>query len=352
VEDFCLPHGLPAGVDRLARARRARAVAVAAHIKPKSWRRYEGSRARYVAFARAAWPDAAAPEPPYDVEQVADWVGDMLADGVKSAATAVAALNKFHVSAGGAPLRDTPAIQHALVGWQRLKPPPVQKLPFTKAMLDAVYNGMDTANLRGARDYAMLAVAHGGAFRGESELLAMELPLRPVAQGGSVVDVHTKTDRGVWETSARRIPHGRGGLRSPLGALSHYLVLSGHTTGRVFRNVSGGGTHARSNAMPVSRSSLSALVKTWAHNLGFNPSLFASHSLKHGCAADLKAADVPETVGMTVTNHRSVVSYRGYGGRGAGHRAEAAGRVTAAAARQAARMAAAALERDAWAASG
>jgi hypothetical protein len=321
-------------------------------MKPKSWRRYEGSRKKYVAFVLAAWPDAVAPVPPYDEERVADWVGDMSADGVKSAATAVAALNKFHVSAGGAPLRDTPAIQQALVGWQRLKPPPVQKQPFTKVMLDAVYNGTDTDTLRGARDFAMLAVAHGGAFRGESELLAMELPLRPSALGGSVVSVHTKTDRGVWETSERRIPHGRDGRRSPLGALGHYLMLSGHTTGRVFRNISGGGAHARSNMMPVSRSSLSALVKKWAHNLGFNPSLFASHSLKHGCAADLKAADVPELVGMTVTNHRSVATYRGYGGRGSGHRAEAASRVTAAVASRTARMAAAALERDAWAASG
>jgi hypothetical protein len=321
-------------------------------MKPKSWRRYEGARLKYVDFVHDVWPGEAAPEPPYDVERVADWVGDMCADGLKSAATAVAALNKFHVSAGGAPLRDTPAIQQALSGWGRLKPPPVQKLPFTKAMLDFVYKETDTDTLLGARDYAMLAVAHGGAFRGESELLAMELPLRTVL-GGSVVDVHTKTDRGVWATSERRIPSGADGFRSPLGALCHYLVLSGHESGRVFRNISGGGlARARSNAMPVSRSSLSALVKKWAKKLGFDPSLFASHSLKHGCAADLKAADVPEEVGMRVTNHRSVATYRGYGGRGFVYRAEAAARVSAAAALREARAREAALERGAWAASG
>jgi hypothetical protein len=148
--------------------------------------------------------------PPYAVARVSDWVGDMVADGYKSAPTAVAALNKFHVSAGGAPLRDTPAIQQALAGWERLRPPPIPKLPFTKAMLAQVYEQLDTSTLLGARDYALLAVAHGGAFRGESELLAVKLPLRTVT-GGSVVEVHTKTDRGVWETSARRIPHGSGG---------------------------------------------------------------------------------------------------------------------------------------------
>jgi hypothetical protein len=42
-------------------------------MKPKSWRRYEGSRKKYVAFVLAAWPDAVAPVPPYDEERVADW---------------------------------------------------------------------------------------------------------------------------------------------------------------------------------------------------------------------------------------------------------------------------------------
>ena len=130
-------------------------------------------------------------------------------------------------------------------------------------------------------------------------------------------------------------------------------MLSGHVPGHVFRNVSGGGLGARSNAMPgFLRSTLSTLVKKWAGKIGFNPALFASHSLKHGCAADLKAADVPEEVGMRVTNHRSAATYRGYGGRGSVYRAAAAARAKEFAARTAARVAEAALEHGAWAASG
>ena len=41
----------------------------------------------------------------------------------------------------------------------------------------------DVKSLRGARDFAMLVVARGGAFRGESELLAAQLPLRMVRGG-------------------------------------------------------------------------------------------------------------------------------------------------------------------------
>ena len=320
-------------------------------MKPKSWRRYEGSRVKYVDFHRFVWPAEPEPTPPYDASRVADWVGDLVADGVKTAATAVAGLNKFHVSAGGVSLREHPAVAQALAGWERVKPPPQPKQPFTESMLDEVYAREETSSLRGARDFAMLAVAHGGAFRGESELLAARLPVRHVPDG-CVVDVHTKTDRGVWTTSARRIPKGSGGRRTPFGALMHYLALSGHSSGCVFRNISGGGAHARSNARPVSRSSLGDVVKRWAAVLGFDPSKFGTHSMKHGQADDLKAANVPEEVGMRVTNHRSAAVYRGYGSAGRVRQARAAARRRANDESAASRVAATALERDAWAASG
>jgi hypothetical protein len=266
------------------------------------------------------------PGPPYDAAVVAEWVGDMVARGVRSAATSVAGLNKHHVDGGGKPLREHVAIQQALEGWARLKSPPVQKKPFTGNMLLAVEAKAAVHTLVGARDVAMLVVAHGGAFRGESELLAARLPLRLVA-GGAEVDVHTKTDKNVHTTSARRIPvAGVPGL-PPLRTLQRYLGLSGHTTGLLFRNVSGGGAHARSNDRGVSRSTLSAVVKHWAGELGHDPREFASHSLKHGCAADVKTAGVPTRVAMKVTGHKSLRAYNGYGGEAARRLGAAAQRV-------------------------
>jgi hypothetical protein len=256
---------------------------------------------------------------------VAEWVGDMVARGVSSAATYVAGLNKLQVNSGGRPLRETVAIQQALEGWKRMKPPPKQKQPFVSSMLARVRDQMDPRALLDARNLAMLVVGHGGAFRGESELLAARLPLRASA-GGAEVDVHTKTDVNVHTTTARRIPAaGPPGL-VPLEVLQRYLQLSGHTGGFVFRNVVGGGARARSNERPVSRSTLAGVVKQWAEVLGCDPKEFSTHSLRHGCAADVKTANVPTAVGMAVMGHASVGSYAGYGGAEAQRRGEAARR--------------------------
>ena len=317
-------------------------------MKPSSWRRYDAAQRAFCTFHSEAYPARAnPPTPPYDPAVVAEWVGDMVAHGSSSAATAVAALNKHHVNGGGAPLRDTVAIQQALEGWGRLKPPPVPKKPFTAAMLASVKALIDVTSLKGARDFAMLVVARAGAFRGESELLAATLPLQLVA-GGAEVHVHTKTDKSVHATSVRRIPAAGAQGLAPLGALTHYLSLSGHTEGRVFRNVAGGGARARSNTRPVSRSTLANVVKTWAARLGFDPAEFATHSLKHGCVADLKYADVSTAVATRVTGHASVRAYDGYGGAEAQRRALAARRRQTREARATVVSTDAALEAAAW----
>ena len=80
-------------------------------MKPSSWRRYDASQRAYNAFHAEAYPAKGVPAPPYDTVVVAEWVGDMVARGLCSAATAVAALSKHHVNGGGVPLRDSVAIQ-------------------------------------------------------------------------------------------------------------------------------------------------------------------------------------------------------------------------------------------------
>ncbi len=332
----------------MAAARAGLALARTAHMKPSSWRRYSTAQRAFFEFVVEVYPGRPAPpSPPYNTVEVAEWVGDMVARGVKSAATAVAGLNKAHVGGGGTPLRDTPAIQQALEGWARTKPPPVPKKPFTGDMLLKVRDQTDMQSLVGARNLAMLVVARAGAFRGGSELCVAQLPLRRVT-GGAEVDVHTKTDKHVDSTSVRRVPAtGPGGL-SPLRTLEHYLALSGHTDGFVFRNVSGGGARARSNARGVSRNTFTDVVKFWAGKLGFDASEFASHSTKHGCAADVKNANVPTDVAMSVTGHASRRSYNGYGGAEARRRAEAAQRREQREARAESAAAREALERQVW----
>ena len=76
-----------------------------------------------------------------------------------------------------------------------------------------------------------------------------------------------------------------------------------------------------------------------------------SHSLKHGCAADMKHADVPQNVALRVTGHASARSYAGYGGPAAARRAVAAQTRQRREAVSAAASAEAAAELAAWSAS-
>ena len=319
-----------------------------AHLKSSTWGRYAAAESAFRSFVTDVYPDRARLlRPPFDAATVAEWVGDMTARGVRSAAVAVAGLNKVHVNAGGTPLRDHTAVQQALEGWDRTKQPAAPKEPLTAPMLRELLPMFCTSQLRDARDLAMLVVARAGAFRGPSELLRAQLPLQIVDEG-ALVHVHTKTDRAASTTTAKRIPNdGPPGL-VPLVVLQHYLTLSGHTTGWVFRSIRGGPTAARSSDRPVSRDTLNTLVKRCATKLGRDPSVFATHSLKHGCAADLKAANVSPVVAMQVTGHASQRVYNGYGGKEAARRAVAMARREAREARASAAEAASALAAQAW----
>lgn len=311
----------------MARARAAFADARRAHLKGTTWRRYGKSVKALVEFATAV-SGAPPTGPPFERQLLRDWVGDMVARGVVSAAVYVSAVTKANVRAGGPPLRDDPAIQEALVGWARTRPPVHKKAPLTAAMVAAQAAGSGARTLVELRDTALLAVGRAGAWRGPSELLAAQLPLHRVAGHGAEVEVHTKTDHGRYDVTRRAVPAAAAVGPSPLGALRAYLARSGHTSGYVFRGVAGGAATARSTCRPVSATTLAALVKRTAAAQGFDPSAFATHSLRHGFADDAKRSGVSEADGMAAGGWRSARAYRGYGGEQA--RAIAAGRSVAA----------------------
>ena len=289
VAGVCFSPRFPAGSGRLERGAAALAVAREAHVKPSVWRRYRSSYKRFCVFRETEFGVPTTAEPPLDVEHVVAWLGVLIDDKVGSAATAVAALSKFQVRAGAPPLRDDVRIQEALAGWARTKPLPVKKKPLTRAMItEGTKKEWDGFTLLGARAAAMLAMGHGGALRGPSELLKARLPLRMVAQGAEF-DVHTKTDVHVQHTSVRHVS------ASALALVEKYLTMSGHSTGWLFRSIRGGGAAARSSEAPVSASTLTSTVRTCAARLGFDPSEFATHSLRHIAADDFKTSTCRST---------------------------------------------------------
>ena len=300
----------------MARARAALGRAGHAELKDGTWRRYEKATKDLVAFHRATreGPD---PTPPFRQSLLRDWGGDLIARRLASAATLVAGVSKVNVRAGGPALRDDPAIQAALTGWARQRPPAVKKHPFTAARVASAVECLDLDTLKGCRAAALLSVGRAGAWRGPSELLRAVLPLMPVPGHGAEVLVHTKSDWNKYDRTARAIPDAAVVGPSPLGLLQRYLRMSGHTSGLMFRSIVGTGAQARSTESAVSPTTLGELVKTAAAHQGLNPEKYATHSLRHGFADDVKHSGVREDVGMAAGGWRSASAYRGYGGAAA-----------------------------------
>ena len=258
--------------------------------------------------------------PPFPLQPVRDWVGDLVERGIVSAPGYVSALNKLQTGASAPSLREDPHIKRALEGWARTRPPVVKKKPMGTAMIADLAKEATATPLLHARNIAMLAVGCSGAMRGPSELLRARLPLEFVPEGAQV-RLHTKTDtRHVAQTSIRRIRPVAGEQR-PLELVQTYLRLSGHTEGWLFRSISGGGKFAVSNKRPVSQTSLNELVKDSAQRLGFDPRDFGTHSLKHGFADDGKLAGVPNRVLKAAGGWKSDRAFHGYGGEAARQRA-------------------------------
>ena len=244
---LCFSNGFSAdsGRRRLAQARASFAVVVKAHVADSTWSRYDTGVMSFISFHKKCYGELPG-RPPFPVQPVRDWVGDLVERRVVSAANDVAARNKLQTGAGAPSLREDTQIARALKGWARTRPPVNKKKPLGTAMIATLATARDATPLLHARNIAMLAVGCSGAMRGPSELLRARLPLEFVPEGAQARS-HTKTDtRHVEQTSIRRIRPVAGELR-PLELVQSYLLLSGHTDGWLFRSISGGGAFAVSN---------------------------------------------------------------------------------------------------------
>ena len=297
-------------------------MVVKAHITDSTRSRYDTGVKSFIGFHEECYGGLPG-LPPFHLQPVRDWVGDLVARGIVSAPNYVAALNKLQTGAGAQSLRADPEIARALKGWARIRPLVTKKAPMGTAMIAKVAAATVTESspLLHARNVALLAVGCSGAMRGPSELLKICLPLELVPEGAHV-RLHTKTDSvHLEQTSIRRIHPVAGELR-PLELVQTYLRLSGHTDGWLFRSISGGGAFAASNQRPVSQTSLNELVKSSAARLGFDPRAFATHSLRHGFADDGKRAGVPNAVLKAAGGWRSDHAFHGYGGEAARQKAK------------------------------
>ncbi|MHC1998847.1 site-specific integrase (plasmid) [Methylobacterium sp. CM6241] len=198
---------------------------------------------------------------------------------------------------------------------------PTQKSPATAEVITAMMQHVPPG-LAGKRDKALLALGFAGAFR-RSELAALDVAdLREDTDGLRVMVRRSKTDqegRGI----EKAIPHGR--FIRPVALVQDWLASAGITEGPVFRPVSRSGrVRGASKSGSISGAETSAaasrltdrsigdLVKHYAALAGFDPALFAGHSLRAGfvtSAAD-RGADLTRI--MDVSGHRDPRTVVGY----------------------------------------
>jgi len=175
-------------------------------------------------------------------------------------------------------------------------------------------------SLGGLRDRALLLLGFAGAFR-RSELVSLTVDdLRFTREGLTVQLRRSKTDP---EGRGRKvgIPYGSHRETCPVRSLQAWLEASGITEGPIFRPIT---RHGQMRPQALSDKAVALIVKRWAQAAGWDPALYAGHSLRAGLATAAAQAGVPERVIMAQTGHRSARTVRRYIRDGSLFRANAA----------------------------
>lgn len=132
---------------------------------------------------------------------------------------------------------------------------------------------------RDLRDIALVRVMHALMSRA-NELSSITVEsVRFQSDGTSLVDLlRRKTD-----DEARPCPLGREAAT----AVREWMTGAGITDGHVFTRISSAGKPGRA---PLTRSSISRILKTLAKHADIDPEAISSHSARRGAAQDLLAA--------------------------------------------------------------
>ena len=161
--------------------------------------------------------------------------------------------------------------------------------------------------IKAARDRALLLVGFASAMR-RSELVAVRVEhLTHLTNGVEIFLPSSKTDQ---EGHGRTvfIPHANGD-RCPVGALEHWLRISGINEGFVFRAVS---RHDRVARQGLSAQSVALVVKASIERVGGDAKKVSGHSLRAGyCTSAAEKGLQPWQI-REQTGHKSDVTLAKY----------------------------------------
>lgn len=173
-----------------------------------------------------------------------------------------------------------------------------QAAPAIKEDVLAMVKGL--ADIKGARDRALLLIGFAGAFR-RSELVGITVEDVEFAKQGLIINLtRSKTDQ---EGQGRKIaiPYARGAVCA-VNALQAWLEISGITTGLIFRGVT---RHGKIVESGLTAQSVALVVKERAQAAGLDPTKYSGHSLRAGLVTSAAQAGVNSWKLKQQTGHKS-----------------------------------------------
>ena len=299
---------LAPNADRLAHLQPLADAARAYVTAARSDRTREAYRMQWAQFT--TWCDGhGLSSMPANPETVALYLTARAQEGrkVSTLSQALAAISQAHQLAGHESPRSHRAVREAFKGIRRTHgSAPAQKSPVMASQLQTMARSLPQT-LAGARDRALLLVGFAGAFR-RSELVALTVADVAFSSEGLTLTIRrSKTDQ---EGLGRKVglPYGSTASTCPVRSLQKWLELASITEGALFRSID-----RHQNLGPaLGGQDVARIVKRTATRAGFDPSVFAGHSLRAGLATSAAKAGKAAHAIMKTTGHRSVAMVQKY----------------------------------------
>jgi integrase len=188
---------------------------------------------------------------------------------------------------------------------RRIGVAPVRKAPATAGAIGAMLEHVPDT-LIGMRDRALLLIGFAAALR-RSELAALHVSDLEMLEDGILLHIgKSKTDQ---EGEGVQIPIPRGGRLKAIEALEAWLAAAKIADGPVFVSI---GKGARVSRKRLSDNAIGEIVKRYAAAAGFDPKLFAGHSLRAGFVTSALEADADIFKIMSQTRHKRVETLKVY----------------------------------------
>lgn len=182
-----------------------------------------------------------------------------------------------------------------------------RKAPARTVELRKMIATLDLDRLAGLRDRAILLVGYAGAFR-RSEIVRFDVGhVQARGDGLAIVLPWSKTQQDTPEEVG--VPYGSDPLTCPVRAWWDWLTSSGIAEGAPFRPID---RHGRMSDRRLSGGAVAQIVKRTAEAAGYDPAIFAGHSLRAGLITNAAENDVPERDIMRQSRHQSIPVMRRY----------------------------------------